>query len=96
MNQKELGKMVLMAVEWSTELSKFNGHELLVAEVTQWGFTEVGRGRKPDAVLKEMLTMIYDGIDEKIDRMMPGVREEIERELAKQDEQGGKTTKMGD
>lgn len=48
------------AMEWATELCKFRGYELLVAEYTQWGFDEVERGRNPDVVLKEVLAKIEE------------------------------------
>ena len=51
-------KLLAMATEWATELSKFRGHELLVSEVMLWGFDEVERGRHPDIVLKEVIAKI--------------------------------------
>lgn len=64
------GRLLQMAKEWARELGspRFKNHELLVAEVVQWGFREVEeRGRNPDAVLKEMLKRIDDGIGPVID-----------------------------
>lgn len=56
-------KLVAMAKEWATELGKFQGHELLVADEALWGFSEVNRGRNPDTVLKEMLSKINEKIE---------------------------------
>ena len=56
-------KLAWMAMEWATELGKFRGYELLVAEYTMWGFDEVERGRNPDVVLKEVLAKIEENKD---------------------------------
>lgn len=55
-------RLLSIASEWAVELGKFKGHELLVAEIAAWGFQEVDHGRHPDAVLKDMLAKIADGI----------------------------------
>lgn len=60
---KPTPKLVKMAAEWATELGKFRGYELLVAEYTVWGFKEVERGRNPDVVLKEVLAKIEENKD---------------------------------
>lgn len=56
-------RLVSMAMEWATELGKYRGYELLVAEYTVWGFDEVERGRNPDVVLKEVLAKIGENKD---------------------------------
>lgn len=61
-------KLVAMAAEWATELGRFKGHELLVADETLWGFSEVDRGRNPDIVLKEMLSKIKEKIEEGVSK----------------------------
>lgn len=55
-----------MAIEWANELSKFKGHELLVSDVTMWGFGEVERGRHPDVVLKEVIAKITDRMSQSV------------------------------
>lgn len=63
---KSARKLMAMAVEWATELSKFNGHELLVSEVAAWGFAEVEKGRHPDVVLREVLAKIAERMPQSV------------------------------
>ena len=68
---KSKRRLVALAVEWANELSKFRGHELLVSEVTLWGFGEVERGRHPDIVLKEVLAKINERLPQSINLKSP-------------------------
>lgn len=55
-----------MAKEWSAELLKFKGHELLVSKEAMWGLGEVERGRHPDVVLKEVIAKITDQLPQSV------------------------------
>ena len=48
-------QMLKMAMEWATELAKYQSLEdaKIAAPIIQWGFAEVERGRNTDTVLKE-------------------------------------------
>lgn len=61
-----LNKLMAMATEWANELAKFKGHELLAADVAQWGFAEVERGRHPDVVLKEVIAKITERMPQSV------------------------------
>lgn len=63
---KSQRRLMTMAAEWATELSKFKGHELLVSEEAVWGFGEVERGRNPDIVLKEVLAKIAERLPQSV------------------------------
>lgn len=63
---KSARRLLAMAREWTTELSKFKGHELLVSEETMWGFGEVERGRHPDVVLKEVIAKITERLPQSV------------------------------
>lgn len=63
---KSTRRLMAMATEWATELSKFKGHELLVSEEASWGFGEVERGRHPDVVLKEVIAKITERLPQSV------------------------------
>ena len=57
-----------MAREWAIEFDKFDLQDKIyteyVANIMTWGFSEVQKGRDPDAVLKEVLAKIHEHIDQ--------------------------------
>lgn len=61
----QLHKFVSIAMEWAKELSKFKGHDKIVAKETMWGFSQVERGRHPDIVLKEVIAKITEKLPDK-------------------------------
>ena len=63
-----------IAQDWANALAKYKRRDemQIVADEAMWGFAEVQRGRRTDAVLKDVLRRVEDKVHGKGDRKDAG------------------------